>query len=220
MTILAACFDLDKTIVDCDAFNFALTAGAARRNGGILTREEWDAHTGQAPAFFWSLLREKHKGFTVSENDFILDCRNTAGLSEKFSAKAYPGAIGLTAYYEQRRLRSAIVTTAPRVLAKFYIEAIGGVPGIDKMITQDDVHEAGKQLKPHPDPYLMAAELLRVNPPNCVAFEDSYSGVRSAVDAGMIVVHIQHDGIRRSSPAHYVVHTQEELLSLGCKLVP
>jgi HAD superfamily hydrolase (TIGR01509 family) len=42
--------------------------------------------------------------------------------------------------------------------------------------------------KPHPDIYLKAAELLGVNPSNCIVFEDSYSGVTAGNAAGMRVI--------------------------------
>ena len=39
--------------------------------------------------------------------------------------------------------------------------------------------------KPAPDPYLRAAEVLGVPPSECIALEDSHSGVRAAAAAGM-----------------------------------
>jgi beta-phosphoglucomutase len=44
--------------------------------------------------------------------------------------------------------------------------------------------------KPHPEVYLRAAELLQVEPANCIVFEDSFSGVEAAVAAGMRVIGI------------------------------
>jgi beta-phosphoglucomutase-like phosphatase (HAD superfamily) len=42
--------------------------------------------------------------------------------------------------------------------------------------------------KPAPDPFLEAAERLGVEPPLCLALEDSHNGVRSASSAGMMTV--------------------------------
>jgi HAD superfamily hydrolase (TIGR01509 family) len=44
--------------------------------------------------------------------------------------------------------------------------------------------------KPHPDPYLAAAEKLGVEPQCCLALEDSANGVRSAHAAGCMVIQI------------------------------
>ena len=42
--------------------------------------------------------------------------------------------------------------------------------------------------KPHPEIFLKAAASVDANPKNCVAFEDSITGIRSAKSAGMKVV--------------------------------
>lgn len=42
--------------------------------------------------------------------------------------------------------------------------------------------------KPHPEPFLKAAEALGVDPRDCLALEDSHNGVRSASAAGMMTI--------------------------------
>jgi HAD superfamily hydrolase (TIGR01509 family) len=42
--------------------------------------------------------------------------------------------------------------------------------------------------KPHPDPFLVAAQRLEAAPAHCLALEDSHNGVRSAAAAGMMTV--------------------------------
>jgi HAD superfamily hydrolase (TIGR01509 family) len=42
--------------------------------------------------------------------------------------------------------------------------------------------------KPAPDPFLTAAERLRVDPLDCLALEDSHNGVRAAHAAGMMTI--------------------------------
>jgi beta-phosphoglucomutase family hydrolase len=44
--------------------------------------------------------------------------------------------------------------------------------------------------KPHPEPYLMAAELLGVAPERCLVFEDTEIGIQAATAAGMASVRI------------------------------
>jgi beta-phosphoglucomutase-like phosphatase (HAD superfamily) len=52
------------------------------------------------------------------------------------------------------------------------------------MVTGDAVTQG----KPHPEPYLKAAALLRVDPADTLAIEDSNTGARSAEAAGCLVV--------------------------------
>lgn len=54
----------------------------------------------------------------------------------------------------------------------------------------DQVHSADgmDRGKPHPDIYLMAAAALGIDPAHCLAIEDSPTGARAAVAAGMQVI--------------------------------
>ena len=58
----------------------------------------------------------------------------------------------------------------------------------DAVVTGDMVRNG----KPDPEAYLMAAELLGVDIKECVAFEDSISGVASAENSGARTVAIPH----------------------------
>ena len=55
-------------------------------------------------------------------------------------------------------------------------------------ISRDDV----KNSKPSPDPYLLAAKKIGVDITKCLVFEDSLTGVESALSAGAQVIGIAH----------------------------
>jgi beta-phosphoglucomutase-like phosphatase (HAD superfamily) len=55
-------------------------------------------------------------------------------------------------------------------------------------VTGDEVTNG----KPAPDPYLRAAALLGVDPVDCVAIEDSPTGVASALAAGCRTIAVPH----------------------------
>jgi sugar-phosphatase len=54
----------------------------------------------------------------------------------------------------------------------------------DRIVTGDQV----KRGKPDPEPYRRGAELLGVQPHDCLVFEDAPSGVRAGVAAGCRVL--------------------------------
>jgi len=74
-----------------------------------------------------------------------------------------------------RRLADAVLAEAPQGVF------VGSVTG-------DEVANG----KPAPDPYLAAAELIGVDPADCVAIEDSPTGVASALAAGCRTVAVPH----------------------------
>jgi sugar-phosphatase len=87
------------------------------------------------------------------------------------------------------RERWAIVTSAPRLLAEARIAA-AGLPVPDVLVAAEDVERG----KPAPDPFLLGARRLDVDPAGCLVFEDTLAGLKSAAAAGMasIVVTATH----------------------------
>ena len=73
-------------------------------------------------------------------------------------------------------------------------------PHFAHVVTFDDVAAP----KPHPEPYLLAARLLGVDPARCLAFEDSETGARSAHAAGMTVVQIPDIVPATGDYAHHI----------------
>jgi sugar-phosphatase len=87
------------------------------------------------------------------------------------------------------RERWGIVTSAPRLLAEARIAA-AGLPVPEVLVAAEDVERG----KPAPDPFLLGARKLGVAPADCLVFEDTLAGLRSAAAAGMVsvVVTITH----------------------------
>ncbi len=78
--------------------------------------------------------------------------------------------------------RWAVVTSATRRLAEARLGAVGIRP--KAMVCADDVTRG----KPDPEPYLLAARGLGVDPARCVVFEDAPAGLRAGRAAGMATV--------------------------------
>lgn len=74
-----------------------------------------------------------------------------------------------------RNLMDAALSTLPPDFFSFTISA-------------DDVGRT----KPFPDPYLLAATKMNELPNECIVFEDSLTGISSALDAGCSVIAVPH----------------------------
>lgn len=88
--------------------------------------------------------------------------------------------------------RWAVVTSATRRLAQARLDAVGVLP--KTLISADDITRG----KPDPEPYLLAARTLGVDPADCVVFEDAPAGLQAGRAAGMTTValattHAAHD---------------------------
>ncbi|MFN6121913.1 MAG: HAD family hydrolase, partial [Actinomycetes bacterium] len=73
------------------------------------------------------------------------------------------------------------------------------------VVAGDDVTNG----KPHPEPYLTAAERLGVDPTDCVAIEDSFTGVRSADAAGCCTLAVPHVVPIPDGHGHHRLHSLE-----------
>ena len=95
-----------------------------------------------------------------------------------------PGARDALAAVRESGVRTALVTSTERMLTELALDSIGR-EFFDVTVCGDEVDG---QNKPLPRPYRQAAELLGVDPADCVAIEDSVTGVTSAVAAGCTVL--------------------------------
>jgi HAD superfamily hydrolase (TIGR01509 family) len=95
-----------------------------------------------------------------------------------------PGAEEALSAVRNAGLRTALVTSTERALTELALDTIGR-DFFDVTVCGDEV---GGKNKPLPDPYLLAAQLLGVDAADCVAVEDSPTGVAAAVAAGCTVL--------------------------------
>jgi len=97
-----------------------------------------------------------------------------------------PGLSQLLAWTEEHQIKRALVTNAPRLNANFMLEVLGLTKTFSPIIIAED-EIAGK---PHPAPYQAALRKLQLTPDQAIAIEDSPSGIRSAVGAGVRTIGI------------------------------
>jgi beta-phosphoglucomutase len=81
-------------------------------------------------------------------------------------------------------IKTAVATSAPRA----NLDLISGKLNLPAYMESFMASEDVTRHKPDPQVYLTSAQRLGVSPANCVVFEDSYSGVSAAINAGMKVV--------------------------------
>lgn len=80
----------------------------------------------------------------------------------------------------------AIASSAPISNIDFVLDSLSIRQYFDVIVDVSMV----KNSKPDPEIYLKAADLLNVNPSKCLVFEDSHSGIKAALSAGMNVIAI------------------------------
>ena len=129
--------------------------------------------------------------------EFLPDEPDPQGLSEWKEAqfrdrlpRPYPAMPGLLNLLKQSKATGwhiAVVTNAMRLNADAMLAAIEARGFVDHIVIGEECTNA----KPHPEPYLTAMAHFGVSPEDCIAFEDSPTGVRSAAASGAMTIGVR-----------------------------
>lgn len=172
LTGSAVVFDMDGVLIDTDEPIAALWTGVIGRR---LERAELDRYVfGRSPVHTVTGLLPD---LPVERQAAVLAEIDAAEPDLDF--RPVPGARELVAALRAGGIALALVTSGSAVRVERVLHGLDIAEAFAVRVTAGDAPS-----KPAPDCYLLAAERLGVPPGRCVVFEDSVSGVRSALAAG------------------------------------
>lgn len=209
MTLRALLFDLDGTLADTERLGHRPAYNRAFKELGLPFR--W------GPKLYRKLLRktggrerllhylERYQPDLGEQRDAIerdprgwaravhvLKSRHFRRLVRRGRVPLRPGVARLMNEAKAEGLRLAIVTSASRsTLAPILQHSLGAA-----LVRQFDVLVCGRDVehkKPAPDLYLLALQRLELAPQDCVAIEDSGSGLAAAAAAGIATIVTTND---------------------------
>lgn len=178
----AILFDHDGTLVDTEPVWAAAKVALAADFGGTWTEQDTLDCLGLSMQFTLDRLRERGVNLPDEEINERLVTKVHDALAHQ-PVEFLPGIERFLSEVREAQIPAAIVTNATTSVARRTANA--APEGTFSVIIGND---ETTHPKPNPQPYLLAAERLGVDPAQCVAIEDSPSGVRSATAAGMRVI--------------------------------
>jgi HAD superfamily hydrolase (TIGR01509 family) len=95
--------------------------------------------------------------------------------------KPRPGALEIFRDLQRMGVVQAVVSNSDRLVVDANLRAIGIVEPAMKSVSRNDVRDG----KPEAEPYLRAAWLTGIDPADTVVMEDSHTGSRAGLAAGM-----------------------------------
>ena len=173
---------MDGTLVDTEPYWMSAESALVTSYGGTWSHEDGLQLVGSG---LWHSARIlQAKGVDLGEKE-IIDL-----LTEHVTNKLVddgipwrPGARELLLELRDAGIKTGLVTMSLSSMAHHVADRLGFV-GFDVVVGGDDVTHS----KPHPEPYLTAADLLGVNIAECFALEDSEPGIASASASGAVTV--------------------------------
>jgi len=182
----AVLWDMDGTLVDTEPAWIAAELALAETYGSAWTVEQGLGLVGSDLLAAGETIKAAmqlplNTGEII---EWLLD-RVTASVQREVCWR--PGARELLTDLRAHDVPCALVTMSYRRFAQAALRALP-VDTFAAVVTGDEVGCG----KPHPEPFLTAAELLAVAVEECIAIEDSEPGVASAEAAGCRVLVVPH----------------------------
>jgi HAD superfamily hydrolase (TIGR01509 family) len=182
----AVFFDMDGLLIDSEPTWFQAEADMLAGYGYTLGPEHYPQVLGKPIEVSTAYLLEL-TGHPVSAEQFSDGIELAMVERLRDGVPLMPGAKDLLTELEAAGIPLALVSASSRRIVDACLPVIG--PDHFRFtVSGDDVERS----KPNPDPYLLAAERLNVNPTRCVVLEDSPTGAAAGHAAGCRVVAVPH----------------------------
>jgi HAD superfamily hydrolase (TIGR01509 family) len=181
----AVLWDMDGTVVDTEPCWMAAEQALAAEYGLTWTSADAVRLIGTALEDAGRLMQEH--GVPLPAEEIVERLLDGVIARVHDHAEWQPGARELLVELRDAGVRCALVTMSYR---RFTETVLADAPeGVFSVVLTGDEVENGK---PHPEPYLRAAEALGLPISDCVAIEDSPPGIASALAAGLRTLGVQH----------------------------
>jgi len=175
-------FDLDGTLVDADHLHFEAWRDELATFGVGLDLERYRSEIMGFPNEM--IMRALLPQLASAEAQALVDRKEARFRELAVDLEPAPGLPAFLAFLERLGTRLGVVTNAPRENAELELRGLGLADRFATLVIAGELEHA----KPHPMPYAVGLERLDGLASHSLAFEDSLSGLRSALAAGLLVV--------------------------------
>jgi HAD superfamily hydrolase (TIGR01509 family) len=178
----AVLFDMDGLLVDTEPIWFDVETQILAELGAQWEYGDHAALVGSSLDVASKFLSKRASGVMTPEQ---ISDQMLLRMRERLShgPVLQPGVVALIGELDAAGVPRALVSSSFRILVDAALEGVAPLT-FDTVVVGDEVSNS----KPHPEPYLLGARKLGVDPADCIAFEDSPGGADSASAAGCFVV--------------------------------
>ena len=184
---IGVAFDIDGTIIDNNYYHYLSFIEFNKKRGKTLTQEEFVKNfNGKTNSDVMKLLFGN--GITAEEIERLTQ-EKEAIYREIYAPHIKPvkGLLELLESLKEQNIPMVIATSGIPVNVDFLFQHIAIKHYFKAVINSTHITNG----KPHPEIYRLAAKKLSMETKQCVAFEDSVSGIASAKTAGLKVIAVR-----------------------------
>jgi beta-phosphoglucomutase-like phosphatase (HAD superfamily) len=182
MKIKAVIWDFDGVLIDSEPHHIEAETETLKHFGFRLTRSVALEYLGVKLEDYFSDIADRFN-INASVDEMISSHYNTLIRYYREVFPLVPHAVEVLEELKSGYIMS-VATSREKQLARLAMERFSLLKYFGSVVYGDDV----KQGKPDPEPFLTVAKQMDVSPESAVVVEDSSSGVKAAIDAGMIVI--------------------------------
>jgi HAD superfamily hydrolase (TIGR01509 family) len=180
----ALLFDLDGTLTETDSLHLPTWVDVLRPYGIEVDEEFYrERISGRSNS---KIVEDLLPNLSAEDGQELADAKEASFRERTGELEPLLGLLNFLREGQQLGLRMALVTNAPEENVEAILLALELREFFDEVVLSDEVGT----VKPDPAPYKAALDKLVVAPEEALAFEDSTSGIASAVGAGLPTVGI------------------------------
>ncbi len=150
----AVLWDMDGTLIDSEPYWMKSEGSFAKANNSNWTEQDGLSLVGMSLYDSSKIIKER-VGSDLEPEQIIQKLTDDVSAQLKQEIYWRPGSRELLLLLRKKKVKTALVTMSMRRMAKQVADSIG-FDAFDVVVAGDDVRHG----KPHPEPYLKAAELL------------------------------------------------------------
>jgi len=208
MKHIGVIFDMDGVICHTNPFHKKAFEAFFDKYGIPYSEPEFEAHMyGKHNSYIMSHF---FKRAITGEELLLLEDEKESMFRTIYQneIQTLPHYLGFLSQLKEQGVATGVATSAPRANLDLIIDGLDIRNKMDSVMSSEDVTSH----KPAPEVYLTTAGRLGILPSDCLVFEDSFSGVSAAINAGMKVVGVLSSHKKEElPPCNYYINDYRDI---------
>lgn len=177
-------FDMDGVLIDSE-YTYLESKTSILNDGGYDVDISYQYQfMGTTYDYMWRTMKDE-LNLPLDVSDYISDMnQRRAEMIERDGVKPIKHVQQFIKELHEAGFRMAVASSSPKKDIEFAMDSLELTQYLEYLVSGEEVENS----KPAPDVFLYAASLLKVEPEDCIAFEDTKNGSRAAKSANMYTI--------------------------------